>query len=52
MSNEKKELTRQEAIHDKGFSMGGRELEFGSLKIGKKTLEDVILNLDSLKARA
>lgn len=32
--------------------MGGRELEFGSLKIGKKTLEDVILNLDSLKARA
>ena len=45
-----KELTRQEQIHEKGFSMGGRNLGFGNLKLGKKTLEDVIINLDSLKS--
>lgn len=32
--------------------MGGRNLEFGNLKLGKKTLEDVIINLDSLKSQA
>ena len=38
---------RQKEIHDKGFGMGN--LEFGKIKVGKKTLEDAALDLGALK---
>jgi hypothetical protein len=40
---------RQKEIHDKGFGMGKSDLEFGKMKVGKKTLEDVALDLGTLK---
>lgn len=39
---------RQKEIHDKGFGMGS-SLEFGKMKVGKKTLQDAALDLGSLK---
>jgi hypothetical protein len=41
-------LTRQQDIHEKGFNMGS-SLEFGKMKVGKKTLEDPALDLSTLK---
>jgi hypothetical protein len=40
-------LERQQQIHEKGFCMGG--LEFGKMKVGKKTLQDAALDLSTLK---
>ena len=40
--------TRQEEIHDKGFGMNN--IEFGKIKVGKKTFEDAILDLTALKS--
>ena len=42
-----KDMTRQEEIRAKGFSMSG--LEFGAMKVNKKLLEDVTLDLGALK---
>ena len=39
---------RQKEIHDKGFGMGS-SLEFGKMKVGKKTLQDAALDLGTLK---
>lgn len=44
------EKTKQELIHDKGFALGSmRDLEFNKMKVGPKTLEDVVLDLGVLK---
>lgn len=43
------DLSKQEQIHQKGFSLGGRDLEFNKMKVGPKTLEDVVLDLGVLK---
>ena len=40
-------LERQKEIHAKGFGMGS--LEFGKIKVGKKTLTDAALDLNVLK---
>ena len=40
-------MTRQEAIHSKGFEMGGTT--YGKVKIGTKSLEDAVLNLGSIQ---
>lgn len=39
---------RQIEIHEKGFNMGS-SLEFGKMKVGKKTLQDASLDLGALK---
>ena len=39
---------RQKEIHAKGFGMG-ESLEFGRMKIGKKSFEDLSLSLSTLK---
>ena len=39
---------RQKEIHDKGFGMGS-SLEFGKMKVGKKSLQDAALDLGALK---
>ena len=42
---------RQEAIHNKGFSMNNRRqtyegpIDYGKIKIGTKTVEDAVLQL-------
>jgi hypothetical protein len=41
-------LQRQQDIHDKGFNMGS-SLEFGKMKVGKKTFGDPALDLSTLK---
>ena len=41
---ETRPITRQEEIHAKGFGM-----DFGRMKIGKKTLEEAVLDLTTLK---
>jgi hypothetical protein len=45
---DKLSLTRQEKIHEKGFGMGDA-LEFGKMKVGKKTFQNPVLDLDVLK---
>lgn len=35
---------RQEQIREKGFSMNGSS-QYGSIKVGTKTLEDAVINL-------
>lgn len=42
-------LDRQKEIHSKGFGMGN-SLEFGRMKVGKKTLDDAALDLSILKS--
>jgi hypothetical protein len=44
---EREQMTRQEAIHSKGFEMGGTT--YGKVKIGTKSLEDAVLNLGSIQ---
>ena len=42
-------LDRQKVIHDKGFRMGDKVLDYGSIKVGRKTLNDAALDLSTLK---
>ena len=39
---------RQEAIREKGFSMNG-STEYGKIRVGVKTLDDVIIELGSYR---
>jgi hypothetical protein len=43
-------LTRNEAIHNKGFDMiGSVSTDYSKIKVGVKSLEDATLNLGSIK---
>jgi hypothetical protein len=42
-------LNRQETIHEKGFAMGQDILNYGKIKVGISSLDDAVLNLNSLK---
>lgn len=45
------ELSRQEQIHKKGFSLTNRPVEYGKIKVGVKTLDDAVLTLGQLNNR-
>ena len=42
-------MTKQEAIHAKGFSMADSPTEYGKIKVGVHTLDDAVLNLGSIQ---
>ena len=42
-------MTKQEAIHAKGFSMADSPTEYGKIKVGVHTLDDATLNLGSIQ---